>query len=90
MNLCPQTKTLMNDTPDLITLLMAISFLHVYRSFSKEEILLLLAVDSYKNTLMMVPYEDPDYKPESTRELQHVFRILKAHELAYKELLSEC
>lgn len=79
----------MNE-PDLITLLMAISLLHVYRSFSKEELLLLLAVDSYKNTLMMVPYEDNNYEPEKTREVMHIMRVLKAHELAYKELLSEC
>lgn len=76
--------------PDLITLLMAVSFLHVYRSFSKEELLLLLAVDAYKNTLMMVPYENENYKPEIIKEIQHIRRILKAHELAYKELLLEC
>lgn len=80
----------MIDKPDLITLLMAVSFLHVYRSFSKEELLLLLAVDSYKNSLMMVPYEDETYQPEITRDILHIFRINKAHELAYKELILQC
>ena len=80
----------MDKEPDLITLLMAVSFLHVYRSFSKEEILMLLAVDSYKNSLMLVPYEDESFKPKITREVQHMMRVLHAHELAYKELLLQC
>lgn len=81
---------MMDDAPDLITLLMALSLLHVYRSFSREELELLVAVDLYKESLMKVPYEDPLHIVEETRDLQHVFRILKAHKLAYKELLSQC
>jgi len=76
--------------PDLITFLMAISFLHIYRSFTKEELLLLLAVDEYKNTLIKVPYEDEESRPKMTREVEHIMRINKAHELAYKELLLQC
>jgi len=79
-----------NEPPDLITLLMAISFLHIYRSFSKEDLLLLLAVEDYKKKLMRVPYEDENYQPEITRELKHRMRIDEAHELAYRELLLEC
>lgn len=85
------TKTMnKNNEPDLITLLMAISLLHIYRSFSKEDLLLLLAVEDYKKNLMRVPYEDENYQPEITRELKHRMRIDEAHELAYKELLLEC
>lgn len=81
---------MIDDKPDLITLLMAISLLHVYRSFSEEELKLLQAVDLYKETLMNVPYEDPSYKVEDTRETKHIKRVLKAHELTYKELISQC
>jgi len=80
-----------NESPDLISLLMAVSFLHIYRhSLSKEDLLTLLAVEDYKKKLMRVPYEDESYQPEMTRELKHRMRIDEAHELAYKELLLEC
>ena len=80
----------MNKEPDLTTLLMAISFLHVYRDITtKEDLCLLLGIDKYKNSLMLVPYENEFYTPPMTREVQHMIRILKAHELAYKELLCQ-
>jgi hypothetical protein len=80
----------MRDTPDLTTLLMAMSFCHIYKSFSRDELLLLLTVDSYKNSLMMVPYStDVDY-PKMTQEVKHIKRILDSHTLAYEELLRKC
>lgn len=76
--------------PDLITLLMAVSFLRIYRPFSEEDLLLLLAVDDYKKNLMKVPYEDENSRPKPSREVEHIMRINLAHELAYKELLLQC
>lgn len=77
----------MKDKPDLTTLLMAMSFLHTYKSFSKDELLLLLTVDSYKNSLMMVPYSEGTEYPKMTQEVKHIKRILDSHTLAYEELL---
>lgn len=80
----------MRDKPDLTTLLMALSFCHIYNSFSRDELLLLLTVDSYKNSLMMVPYNVEVNYPEMTQEVKHIKRILDSHTLAYKELLRKC
>jgi len=80
----------MNKEPDLATLLMAISLLHVYRDITTEDDLwLLLGIDKYKNSLMLVPYENESYKLPMTRGVQHIVRILKAHELTYMELLCQ-
>ena len=74
------------DSPDLSTLLMALSFLHMYKSFSGDDLILLLTVDAYKNPLMMI---ENGYKKMS-QEIKHIRRVLKAHEIAYKELLRRC
>jgi len=80
----------MNKEPDLATLLMAISLLHVYRDITTEDDLwLLLGIDKYKNSLMLVPYENESYELPMTRGVQHIVRILKAHELTYIELLCQ-
>ena len=80
----------MEDKPDLTTLLMALSFCHMYESFSRYDLEVLLKVDAYKNSLMMVPYSEGADYPKITPEVKHIKRILDSHTLAYKELLSKC
>ena len=80
----------MEDKPDLTTLLMAMSFCHVYETFSRDDLEVLLKVDAYKNSLMMVPYNEEANYPKITSEVRHIKRILDSHTLAYKELLSRC
>jgi len=80
----------MNKEKDLTTLLMAISFLHVYRDIlTEDDLWLLLGIDKYKNSLMLVPYENEFYDLPMTREVQHMVRILEAHEITYRELLCQ-
>lgn len=80
----------MKYRPDLTTLLMAMSFLHAYESFSRDDLEMLLRVDAYKNSLMMVPYSEGTKYPKMTQEVKHIKRILDSHTLAYKELLRKC
>lgn len=80
----------MKDRPDLTTLLMAMSFCHIYESFSKYDLEVLLKVDEYKNSLMMVPYSEEAEYPKITPEVKHIKRILDSHTLAYKDLLLRC
>lgn len=80
----------MKYNPDLTTLLMAMSFCHIYESFSKYDLEVLLKVDEYKNSLMMVPYREEAGYPKITPEVKHIKRILDSHTLAYKDLLLRC
>lgn len=80
----------MKDKIDLATLLMAIVFLHIYRAYSKEELLLLLTADSYKKSLIMAPYSDGFKYSEMNEKEKHTQRILTAHILAYEEVLRKC
>lgn len=80
----------MKNKPDLTTLLMAMSFCHMYESFSRDDLEVLLKVDAYKDSLMRVPYNEEARYPKITQEVKHIKRILDSHTLAYKELLRKC
>lgn len=77
----------MKERPDLVTLLMAMSFLHTYKTLSIDELKLLLMADGYKLALIIAPYSE-GVRP--SREIEHILRVLKAHILAYSELLRKC
>lgn len=77
----------MQDKSDLINLLMAMSFLHTYKTLGIEELKLLIRADTYKLSLIIAPYSE-GLKP--SREIEHILRVLKAHIIAYSELLRKC
>lgn len=66
---------------------MAMSFLHTYKNLSIDELKLLLMADTYKLTLIIAPYSEG---LKASKEIEHILRILKAHILAYSELLRKC
>lgn len=77
----------MQEKPDLVTLLMAMSFLHTYKTLSIDELKLLLMADTYKLALIISPYSEG---LKVRIEIEHILRVLKAHIIAYSELLRKC